>query len=107
MRRVVNSIVKRYGKPAIIRMEMAREMKSSKKHRSQIASQQDKNRQENEKAEKEILEYYKDSGNVNISLEKLRNDVSRVSRSDRSKVQNVEIRTERKMPLLPTTDRLK
>ncbi len=85
MRRVVNSIVKRYGKPAIIRMEMAREMKSSKKHRSQIASQQDKNRQENEKAEKEILEYYKDSGNVNISLEKLRNDVSRVSRSDRSK----------------------
>ena len=83
MRRVVNSIVKRYGKPAIIRMEMAREMKSSKKHRSQIASQQDKNRKENEEAEKEILKHSSD--NANIDLEKLRNDVSRVSRSDRSK----------------------
>ncbi len=82
MRRVVNALIKRYGKPAIIRMEMAREMKSSKKHRSEIASQQKENRKRNEEAEREILKW---SQNPNVSLEETRTGRLRVSISDRTK----------------------
>lgn len=86
IRRVMNSIVKRYGKPAIIRLEMAREMKSSKKHRSEIASRQKENRKKNEEAEKEILEHYKAGDIANFGLEELRRGrVYRVTPRDRSK----------------------
>lgn len=84
IRRVVNSIVKRYGKPAIIRMEMAREMKSSKSHRSEIEKQQAANRKKNEEAEEEILKHYRD-GNPNIQLEQIRGNVRRVSPDVRNK----------------------
>ena len=84
IRRVLNSIVKRYGKPAIIRMEMAREMKSSKKHRREIETQQGKNRKNNEEAEKEILKHWR-SGNPNVSLQTVRSGASRVRPSDRAK----------------------
>lgn len=57
VRRVVNAVVKRYGKPAIIRMEMVRDMKSSKKHREKRAKEQEGNRKANEKAEEEIRAY--------------------------------------------------
>ncbi len=85
IRRVVNSIVKRYGKPAIIRIEMAREMKSSKRHRAEIASQQKQNRKRNEDAEEEILKHYK-TGSIGINLEGVRGGVAcRISPDDRSK----------------------
>lgn len=84
MRRVVNSIIRRYGKPAIIRMEMGRDMKSSKKHRKEIASQQQANRKKNEQAEKEILKY-KREGNPNVNLQEVRSGGSRISPSDRAK----------------------
>lgn len=57
VRRVVNAVVKHYGKPAIIRMEMARDMKSSKKHRKKRAEEQEENRKANEKAKEEIRAY--------------------------------------------------
>lgn len=82
LRRVVNAVVKRYGKPAIIRMEMARDMKSSKKHRKEIATQQKANRKANEDAEKEILKWRKDG---NVSLDTVRGGLRRVSPKDRQK----------------------
>lgn len=84
MRRVVNSIIKQYGKPSIIRMEMAREMKASKEHRAEMEKEQRKNRILNEEAEKEILEYAKKK-DPNLQLETLQSGVRRVSIKDRQK----------------------
>ncbi len=84
IRRVINSIIRCYGKPAIIRVEMAREMKSSKEHRKKIASRQRENRKLNETAEEEILKFYNE-GNPNISLEEMRSGVRRVNPDDRNK----------------------
>lgn len=82
VRRVVNAVVKRYGKPAIIRMEMTRDMKSSKKHRKEITTQQKANRKANEDAEKEILKWRKDG---NVSLDTVRGGLRRVNPKDRQK----------------------
>ena len=84
IRRVVNAIAKRYGKPAIIRLEMAREMKSSKEHRKTTERQQAENRNRNEAAEDEILEFYK-QGNPNIRLKSLPSGNQRISIDDRNK----------------------
>lgn len=84
MRRVTNSIVKRYGKPVIIRMEMAREMKSSKTHRASIEKEQRENRKQNQEAEEEILKYY-NAKEPNLNLETLHLGVRRVSLADRNK----------------------
>ncbi|MBI5748289.1 MAG: type II CRISPR RNA-guided endonuclease Cas9 [Nitrospinae bacterium] len=58
-RRVVNSIFKIYGRPQIIRIELARDLKSSKDHRKKIQEQQRENQRLNENAEREILEWAK------------------------------------------------
>jgi len=50
MRRVVNSIVRAYAKPAKVRVEMARDLKVSLKKRSEILSEQKKNKLANDKA---------------------------------------------------------
>ena len=84
IRRVVNSLIRRYGKPAIIRMELAREMKSSKKHRTEIARQQKANRKRNEDAEMEILQHVK-SGNPNIDLQIVGAGLRSVKPADRAK----------------------
>ena len=84
LRRVVNSIIRRYGMPAIIRIELAREMKTSKKHRAEIENQQKENRKRNEKAKQEILEWIK-KRNPNFALETLRSGMSRVKPRDRKK----------------------
>lgn len=68
IRRVVNSLIKRYGKPEIIRIELAREMKASKKHRSDIKSEQDKNRKRNVEVEQEILQLPTYSGSKRVPL---------------------------------------
>ncbi len=54
-RRLVNAIVRAHGKPARIRVEMARDLKVSLKKRSEILSENKKNREENEQTDK-ILE---------------------------------------------------
>ncbi|MBI2559764.1 MAG: type II CRISPR RNA-guided endonuclease Cas9 [Planctomycetes bacterium] len=56
-RRVVNTILKVYGRPNSIRIELAREMKASKKHREKIQKEQTKNKERNEEAKNEILKY--------------------------------------------------
>ena len=83
VRRVANSIIKRYGKPAIIRIEMAREMKSSKNHRREIARQQEENRKRNEEAEKEIVKFARMEDSI-VSLQTFGNGM-RVKRADRNK----------------------
>lgn len=97
IRRVINSIIKRYGKPAIIRMEMAREMKSSKKHRREIETQQGKNRKQNEQAEEDILEYQR-KGNPNVSLQEMRSGMFRVKPSDRAKYKMWKFEQEEQCP---------
>ena len=81
LRRVVNSIIRRYGMPEIIRIELAREMKTSKKHRAEIENQQKENRKRNEKAEQEILEWIK-KRNPNFALETLRSGMRQVKPRD-------------------------
>ena len=84
IRRVVNSLVKRYGPPAIIRIELAREMKASKNHRSDIESEQGKNRKRNEEIEQEILKHYYNK-NPNITLRTVNSGLKRVDPKDRKK----------------------
>lgn len=54
VRRVVNRVIAEYGAPAEIRVEMAREMGLSKKHRGEIEKEQFQNRKRNERAEGEM-----------------------------------------------------
>lgn len=49
-RKLINAIIRKYGKPTIIRLEMAREMKLSKKQKQAIEKQQSINRKKNEEA---------------------------------------------------------
>ena len=83
VRRVLNSVIKRYGHPAVIRVELARDMKASKKHRAEIEKQQGENRKHNAEAEQELWNYYKD-GSPNLTLEKHHGN-QRISPNDRRK----------------------
>jgi CRISPR-associated endonuclease Csn1 len=73
-RRVVNTILRVYGRPQAIRIELARDLKSSKKHRQKIQEQNKKNQKLNEDAEKEILKWARERPEYGIILE--RNSVS-------------------------------
>ncbi len=57
-RRVVNDIALAYGRPAIIRVEMARDLKVSLKKRSEILSEQKENRKQNEAAYQRLEEEF-------------------------------------------------
>ncbi|MBM2813308.1 MAG: cas9 [Ignavibacteria bacterium] len=61
VRKVVNEIIERYGKPDVVRVEMARDLKKTKDERDDIKRQNDKNRQANDDAVKRIIEHYGDS----------------------------------------------
>jgi len=50
LRRVVNAIIKQYGKPDIIRIEMARDLEMNTKRYKENEARQAKNKKENEKA---------------------------------------------------------
>lgn len=49
-RKVVNAIVRKYGKPAIIRVEMARDMKLSKRQKEELQKEQSKQKKANDLA---------------------------------------------------------
>ena len=55
LRKVVNGIVKEYGKPAEVRIELAREMKKSRKDRKAIFDKNQKNRKAREEAARQII----------------------------------------------------
>ena len=56
LRRVVNAIVRRYGKPAKIRIELARQIKKSKKQRQAISKRNRENEAVRDRAADRIRE---------------------------------------------------
>lgn len=50
LKRVINAIIKQYGKPDIIRIEMARDLEMNTKRYRENEARQNKNKKENEKA---------------------------------------------------------
>jgi len=56
IRKVVNAIIKEYGKPAKIAIEMARDVHGGKKQREETHLKMWKNQQRNEQARKELIE---------------------------------------------------
>lgn len=50
LRRVINAIIKHYGKPDVIRIEMARDLEMNTKRYKDNEARQDRNKKENEKA---------------------------------------------------------
>ena len=51
-RKLINAIIRQYGKPASIRIEMARDMKLTKRQKDELQKRQNENKRANEKAEK-------------------------------------------------------
>ncbi|MBE8158238.1 MAG: type II CRISPR RNA-guided endonuclease Cas9, partial [Betaproteobacteria bacterium] len=66
VRRIVNALVKKHGAPAQIRLEMARDLKNSKKHRAEIERRQKQNSKNNENAEREMREMPEFAGGARI-----------------------------------------
>lgn len=64
LRRVVNAIVREYGKPEMIRVELARDLKKSRKHRQDITKKNRDNEKARQEAAREIL---KETGDHNPS----------------------------------------
>lgn len=61
VRKVVNELIERYGKPDVIRVELARDLKKSRQERMELKEQNEKNRKEREEAIKEIKNYFSES----------------------------------------------
>jgi len=53
-RKVVNAVIRRYGKPLVIRVEMARDMKLTKKQKDNLAKQNKQNETLNSQAEEAL-----------------------------------------------------
>jgi len=58
VRKVVNAIVMKYGKPDFIRVEMARDLKQSSTQRKEVSFQNAKNRRRNEEIKKRLHDEY-------------------------------------------------
>lgn len=58
VRKVVNAIIRRYGKPKTIRLEIARDLKNSRKRRGEISKENNDRRTTREKAAKLLLDDY-------------------------------------------------
>ena len=65
LRKLVNALIRRFGNPDQIIMEVARELKLSKTRKDELFKEQSKNQKENERIEKEL----KDLGLLKISSE--------------------------------------
>lgn len=59
VRKVVNAIVREYGKPDFIRVEMARDLKQSATQRKETSFQNAKNRKRNEEIKKRLHDEYR------------------------------------------------
>jgi len=56
LRKVVNALIAKHGKPATVHIEVARELKNSRKKRKELHSRNQQNRKRREQAAKAILE---------------------------------------------------
>lgn len=75
VRKVVNALIGKYGKPDEIRVELARELKSSKKHRERIRRRQQEREDENIKIKATLDEYGLPHTRHNIHKVKLFNEI--------------------------------
>jgi CRISPR-associated endonuclease Csn1 len=71
VRKVVNAIVREYGKPGKIKIEMARDLKRTKRERQELHWKQEENRKRNEEVRKRLI---KDK-EIQISDTPSRNDI--------------------------------
>ena len=55
LRKVVNNIIRAYGKPDLIRVELARDLRNSKKRRKQIEDEIKRNSKHREEARKDLI----------------------------------------------------
>ena len=60
LRKVVNEIIREYGKPLIVRVELARDLKHSRSRREEFSRTRDKNEKSRTDASKKILAELKD-----------------------------------------------
>ena len=84
IRKLVNTIIDEYGRPSCIRLELARDLKASKKHRSLIEWRQKKNRKLNEEADRELSKAMSTEKKFD-KLSQTRQGISYWSRTERSK----------------------
>lgn len=75
LRRIVNEIISKYGKPDEIRVELARELKASKSHRFTIRKDQQDREEENIKIKTELDKYGLTHTRNNIEKFKLYNEL--------------------------------
>lgn len=74
VRTIVNAIIDEYGRPNEIRVELGRDLKSSKKHREQMRDRQQEREEENNEIKKRLDEYGKKHTRRNINKVKLWNE---------------------------------
>ena len=85
IRRTVNSIIKKYGPPAVIRLELARDLKSSKSHRKDIEKLQAYNRKMNMEAEAEMMKIMDAEKRYDVLAKHRKLGIHYFSREDRTK----------------------
>ena len=74
LRRVVNAIIKHYGKPDVIRLEMARDLEMNTKRYKAAAAQQQKNKAANEEAVEKYCLMRQKNPHLKLSNYPSRND---------------------------------
>ncbi|MBQ2791311.1 MAG: type II CRISPR RNA-guided endonuclease Cas9 [Thermoguttaceae bacterium] len=62
LRKVVNAAIRKWGKPALIRVELARDLKRGRKERKKIFNENKKRQAEREQAQEEIKAFYRQNG---------------------------------------------
>jgi len=72
LRKVVNAVIRRYGKPRHIRIELARDLKNSRKKRGEISKQNMERRGEREKAAKLLAKQFGIEHPSHNDIEKVR-----------------------------------
>jgi len=91
LRKVVNSIIKDYGRPTEIHVELARNLKQTKDEKKQTVSQQKKNENENKEA-KEFLNEFNQANNYENRLRyKLWKELNKDNCNDRKCIYSGEI----------------
>jgi len=78
LRKVVNAVIRKYGKPEMIRVELARELKQSRDDRKDVTRKNAKNQKLRESARQRIIDKISETGISNPS----RNDILKVLLAD-------------------------
>ncbi len=71
VRKVVNAVVRKFGKPDVIRVELARDLKRSRKNRQEVSKSNDMQRKSRERAKQRILDELRMSEPRRSDIEKV------------------------------------